>query len=120
MSNNVQRPAVRRTPKWVEMVSTLTGKAEGDDMVSTCGESPQQFIRERSWSNEPRRRYLKRLPFRSRFQEFRISDPYQIMEGFDYAIDTPEIEGIIVDSLTFMLDMYESMYVLGTANTMAG
>ena len=62
----------------------------------------------------------KRLPFRSKFQEFRISDPYQIMEGFDYAIDTPEIEGIIVDSLTFMLDMYESMYVLGTANTMAG
>lgn len=61
----------------------------------------------------------KRLPFKNKFQNFRISDPYQIIEGFDYGISEPEVEGIIVDSLTFMMDMYESMYVLNSANTMA-
>lgn len=64
----------------------------------------------------------KRLPFKSKFFDggFRISDPYQVIEMFDYGIDTPEIKGIIVDSLTFLLEMYETQYVLGTSNTMAG
>lgn len=64
----------------------------------------------------------KRLPFKSKFFDggFRISDPYQIIEMFDYGIDSPEIKGIVVDSLTFLLEMYESQYVIGTANTMQG
>lgn len=62
----------------------------------------------------------KRLPFKNKFDSYRISDPYQVMEGFDYAISQPNVEGIIVDSLTFLMDMYESMYVIGSANTMAG
>lgn len=62
----------------------------------------------------------KRLPFKNSFQNFRISDPHQILEGFDYGIAEPNVKGIIVDSLTFMMDLYESMYVLGSANTMAG
>lgn len=62
----------------------------------------------------------KRLPFRNKLQNFRISDPYQVEEGFNYGIASPEVKGIIVDSLTFMMDMYETQYVLGAANTMAG
>lgn len=64
----------------------------------------------------------KRLPFKSNFFDdgFRISDPYQIVEMFDYGIGDPSIKGIIVDSLTFLMEMYESQYVLKAANTMAG
>ena len=62
----------------------------------------------------------KRLPFRNSFQHGRITDPYQVTDAFTYAIENPnDVDGIIVDSLTFMMDMYESMYVLNAANTMA-
>lgn len=61
----------------------------------------------------------KRLPFRNSFQDFTITDPYQIWEGFEHGIETPEVEGIIVDSLTFMMDMFESMHVIPSADTRA-
>lgn len=61
----------------------------------------------------------KRLPFKNKFRNFRIDDPLQVLEAFDYATnDDPNVEGIIIDSITFLMDMYESMYVLNSANTM--
>lgn len=63
----------------------------------------------------------KRLPFKNTFDNKRIEDPYQVFEAFDYATnDAPEnYDGIIVDSLTFLMNMFESMYVINSANTMA-
>lgn len=78
----------------------------------------------RNIRNQDRWLYLnteagKRLPFRNNFRHARIVDPYQVVEGFDFAIANPsEVDGIIVDSATFMMDMFESMYVLTAANTM--
>ena len=64
----------------------------------------------------------KKLPFRNKFQNFRITDPWEVIQGFDWATD-PENpnppEGIIVDSLTFLMDMFESQYIVGSASTMA-
>lgn len=60
----------------------------------------------------------KRLPFKNKFQSFRISDPYQIYEAFDHGTDNDEVAGIIIDSITFLMDMYESQYVLTASNTM--
>ena len=60
----------------------------------------------------------KRLPFRSKFQEFTITDPLQVEEAFTHAETKPEIHTIVVDSLTYLMDMYESMYVLNSSNTM--
>lgn len=60
----------------------------------------------------------KRLPFRNKFQSFRITDPYQVHEAFDHGTNNPEIDGIIVDSLTFLMDMFETQYVLPSSNTM--
>lgn len=62
----------------------------------------------------------KRLPFRNKFMNggFRIEDPYQVIEAFDHAIGNPNVAGIIIDSITFLMDMYETMYVLNAANTM--
>jgi hypothetical protein len=59
----------------------------------------------------------KRLPFANKFQEHKITDPYQVHEAFEYGIETPEIKGIIVDSLTFLMDMLESQYILTAADT---
>jgi len=53
----------------------------------------------------------KRLPFKSGFQEKTITDPLQIYEAFTWAEDQPTIHTIIIDSLTYLLDMYETMYI---------
>ena len=60
----------------------------------------------------------KRLPFRSKFQEFTIVDPVQVEEAFQHAETLPDVHTIVVDSLTYLMDMFESTRVIGSANTM--
>ena len=60
----------------------------------------------------------KKLPFPSKFKEFTITDPMQVYEAFAKAEEMPEIHTIIVDSLTFLMDQYETQYVLTSDNTM--
>lgn len=60
----------------------------------------------------------KKLPFKSKFKQFTIVDPLQINEAFDAAESMPEVHTIVVDSLTYLLDMYESNYVLNSTNGM--
>lgn len=63
----------------------------------------------------------KKLPFRSKFIERVITDPIKhIPQMFQAAESKPEIHTIVVDSLTYLLDMYESKYVLTLANKMEG
>jgi hypothetical protein len=61
----------------------------------------------------------KRLPFRNEFQSYTITDPYQVYEGFDHATNNipDQVDGVIVDTMTFLLDMFESLYIRGAVNT---
>ena len=77
----------------------------------------------RNIRDQPKWMYLnaeagKRLPFPNKFQSFRITDPYQVHEAFNHAISNAGVSGIICDSLTFLMDMYETQYVLPSTNTM--
>lgn len=61
----------------------------------------------------------KRLPFKNKFNSVRITDPWQVHEAFDYVTtEEPGTKGIIIDSMTFLMDMFESQYVLNSANSM--
>ena len=60
----------------------------------------------------------KKLPFRSKFQEFTITDPLQVYDAFTEAEGMPDVHTIVVDSLTYMMDMYETLHVINSANTM--
>lgn len=60
----------------------------------------------------------KKLPFRSKFKQFTVVDPMQVFEAFDRAEDMAEIHTIVVDTMTYLMEMYESQYVLKSANTM--
>ncbi len=98
-----------------------------DQLVLICGYSGTvKTASLRNIKNQENWLYLnteagKRCSFKSKFKEYRIDDPLQVLEAFDYAIDpSHNIEGIIVDSLTFLLDQYESMYVLPSSNRMQG
>lgn len=60
----------------------------------------------------------KRLPFKAKFIQKTVTDPLQINEAFEWAESQPQIHTIVVDSLTYLLDMYESIYVLNSSNGM--
>lgn len=60
----------------------------------------------------------KKLPFKSQFAEYNVTDPMQIYEAFEHAETDPNCHTIIIDSLTFLMDQYESLYVLTSNNTM--
>lgn len=53
----------------------------------------------------------KRLPFRSGFKEYTITDPYQVPEGIQAAENDPAIHTVIIDSITYLMDMFESLYI---------
>lgn len=55
----------------------------------------------------------KKLPFRSKFIEKVITDPYEVLEGFEWAESQDHIHTIVVDSLTFLMEMFESLYIAG-------
>jgi hypothetical protein len=61
----------------------------------------------------------KKLPFKSKFKEKNVVDPLQIFDAFDWAETKPNIHTIVIDSLTFLMDQYETKYVLTSANKMA-
>jgi len=62
----------------------------------------------------------KKLPFSNEFKSVTMTDPLLIPQWFDKAEDTPEIKTVIIDSVTFLMDMFESVYVLPSKDTMKG
>ena len=60
----------------------------------------------------------KKLPFKSKFRELVITNPTQVLDAFDELENIPEVHTIVVDTLTFLMDMYETQYVLPSTNTM--
>lgn len=62
----------------------------------------------------------KKLPFASKFKELRITDPQTVFQAFDEAEKLKDVHTIIIDSLTFLMEMFESVYVLRAKDTMKG
>lgn len=58
----------------------------------------------------------KRLPFRNKFTSFTITDPYQVHEAFDHANGNPDFSVVVIDTLTFLMDMFETQYIVGAAD----
>ena len=58
----------------------------------------------------------KALPFKTAFEQYVITDPYQIYEAFEAAETMPEIHTIVIDTLTFLMDMFEMQYVVNAAD----
>jgi hypothetical protein len=64
----------------------------------------------------------KPLPFKNNFKKKTITDPEDLLDFLDELIEMEE-EGnnpfkfIIVDTVSFLMDLFESTYVIGSANT---
>jgi hypothetical protein len=60
----------------------------------------------------------KKLPFKSKFQELVITDPMDVYAAFEQAAEVPGAHTIIVDSISMLLEMQETQYVLPSSNGM--
>jgi len=61
----------------------------------------------------------KDLPFASKFMEAKVLDPMQVPDAFNSAEKMKDkVETIIVDSITYLMDMYETQYVIESTNGM--
>jgi hypothetical protein len=60
----------------------------------------------------------KRLPFRPELpNRYDITDPYQIYEGIDYANNQTTIDCVVIDTLDFLMSMFETNIIKTAANT---
>lgn len=93
-----------------------------DNLILVSGESATgKSACLRNLRNPERVMYLncegKKLPFSAPFKKMSVTDPLQIPAAIAKA-ETMDIDVIIVDSQTFMMDMFESIHVLPSTNTM--
>ena len=97
-----------------------------DHLVLICGESTTgKSMSLRDIPNQERWVYLnceagKKLPFKNKFKEFIITDPYQVFEAFEHTAGkgAGQFHTIAIDTATFLMDMFESVHVLPSTNTM--
>lgn len=55
----------------------------------------------------------------AKFRKLTVTDPYQVWDAFDKAEQSEKIHTIVIDTFTFLMDMFESVHVLPATNTMA-
>lgn len=60
----------------------------------------------------------KVLPFKNQFKTITVTDPLTVYQAFDEVEKKPEIHTLVIDTATYLMDMYESLYVLPSTNTM--
>ena len=62
----------------------------------------------------------KELPFAAKFKQQKITDPRQVPAIIEQAEEHTNIHTIVVDTITFLMDMFESNLVLKSKNKMEG
>jgi len=60
----------------------------------------------------------KELPFASKFKTLNITDPMQVYQAIEEVESKNDIHTIVIDSLSFLMDMFETQKVLPSTNTM--
>lgn len=61
---------------------------------------------------------LKELPFKSRFlKKVEVADAMDVLSYINEIEKSDQVEGAVLDTITFLMSMYERQYVSGSANT---
>lgn len=61
----------------------------------------------------------KDIPFKNRFREEIITDPYDIFEHIADAEDDNKMHTVVIDSITMMMEMFESVHIVGAKDSRA-
>jgi hypothetical protein len=62
----------------------------------------------------------KELPFAAKFRQQKITDPREVPAIIEQAEEHDNIHTVVIDTLTFLMDMFESNLVLKSKNKMEG
>lgn len=94
-----------------------------DQLVLVVGYSTQgKSASLRNIRNQERWVYLnteagKRLPFKNSFNRINITNPYDVIAYFDECIENKDqVDGIVLDSMTFLMDMFETQFIVNAAD----
>lgn len=61
---------------------------------------------------------LKELPFKDRFlKNIEVADAMNVLAYVQEIEQAPQVQGAVLDTLTFLMAMYERQYVINSANT---
>lgn len=60
----------------------------------------------------------KRLPFPAKFMQANVVDPLQVQQTMEALTGNDKYDVIVIDTLTYLMDMYETQYVINSANSM--
>lgn len=97
---------------------------QNDQLVLIAGESGTgKSASLRNIKNQERWIYFnceagKRLPFRNKFIPVRVEHPQDVLDILDESIENPSnVDGAVLDSVTFLMEMYETKEVLTSENT---
>ena len=60
----------------------------------------------------------KRLPFPAKFMQANVVDPLQVQQTMEALTGNDKYDVIVIDTLTYLMDMYETQYVVNSANSM--
>jgi hypothetical protein len=57
----------------------------------------------------------KELPFANNFRKLTVIDPHQVLTTFERAEQSKKIHTLVIDTATFLMDMFESLFVVTAA-----
>lgn len=89
-----------------------------DNLVLIMGETGRgKSTSLESMKDDPGVLYLncesgKKLPFNHKFTDYTITDPMEVYAAFEEAEENDDIHTIVIDTLTYLLDMFESLYIV--------
>ncbi|MGL5355321.1 MAG: AAA family ATPase [Cetobacterium sp.] len=98
--------------------------SENTQLVLICGKSATGKSASLMGLKNPERvAYMncennKRLPFPAKFKQANVTDPQQVLQTMEALNGNPNYDVMVVDTLTYMMDMFETQYVINSANSM--
>lgn len=104
----------------------LGNTMSNDNLVLICGESSTgKSASLRNLENPEGVVYLncesgKKTPFPNKFKNFTITDPYQVHQAFDELQNNDTVHTIVIDGLNYLMDMFESLYIIGSSDSRNG
>ena len=98
--------------------------SENTQLVLICGKSATGKSASLMGLKNPERvAYMncennKRLPFPAKFKQANVTDPQQVLQTMEALNGNPNYDVMVVDTLTYMMDMFETQYVINSTNSM--
>ena len=94
-----------------------------DNLILVCGKSAVGKTSSlRNLANPAGVAYMnceagKKITFPAKFQQVTVTDPLQVPQSIEALTGNPKFHTIVIDSLSFLMQMYEQVYVNNSPNT---